>query len=67
MGSGELHATRQDVQDTLKTNTVQWNVKVQWNNIKKFVLNAAGDLVGKVDKKTRETWITQEITNKTEE
>lgn len=46
---------------------MKWNVKVQSNSIKKFVLDAAGDLVGKVDKKTRETWITQEITYKTGE
>jgi hypothetical protein len=48
-------------------NDVQSNVKVQWNNIKKYVLDAAGDLVGKVDKKTRKLWITQEVTNKTGE
>jgi hypothetical protein len=43
---------------------VQWNVKVQWNNTKKLVLDTAGDLVGKVDKKSKEPWITQETTNK---
>jgi glutathione peroxidase-family protein len=42
-------------------------VKVQWNNIKKYALDAAGDLVDKVKKKTRESRITQEMTNKTGE
>ena len=42
-------------------------MKVQWNNIKKCVLDAVGDLFGKVDKKTREPWITQEMINKTGE
>ena len=48
-------------------NAAQSNVKVQWNNIKKYVLDAVSDLVGKVDKKTKEPWITQETTIKTGE
>jgi len=40
---------------------------MRWNKIKKYVFDVAGDLVGKVDKKTREPWITQKMLNKTGE
>jgi hypothetical protein len=36
----------------------------QWNNIKKCVLNTMRDVTGKVDRKAREPWITQEKINK---
>jgi hypothetical protein len=31
--------------------------EVQWNNIKKHVLDALSDLVGKVEKRARKPWI----------
>jgi hypothetical protein len=40
------------------------NVEVQWNNIKKCVLDIMSDLVGKVDRKARKPWITHEMINK---
>jgi len=36
-------------------------VKVQWNNIKKCVLDTMSDLIGKVDRKARKPWITLEM------
>jgi len=41
-----------------KKNLVQLNVKVQWNNIKKCVLDTTSDLIGKVDRKAKKPWIT---------
>jgi hypothetical protein len=54
----KLYAQRQRVQDTLeeKLGAIQcdsWNVEVQWNNIKKCVLDTISDLVRKVQKKAR--------------
>jgi hypothetical protein len=43
------------------------NVEVQWNNIKKCVLDAMSDLVGKVERKARKPWITQEMISKMDE
>jgi hypothetical protein len=40
---------------------------VQWNNIKKFVLDTVSDLVGKVEKIARNPWISQEIISKMDE
>jgi len=40
------------------------NVKEQRNNIIKFVLDNVIELVGKVDKSPRETWITQKVVHK---
>jgi hypothetical protein len=37
------------------------NVEVQWNNIKKCVLDTISDLVGKVEKRARKPCITQEM------
>ena len=39
-------------------------VEVQWNNIKKYVLDTMRNLIGKVDSKARKSWITQEMINK---
>ena len=36
----------------------------QWNNIKECVLDTIGDLVGKVEKRARKPWITQEMISK---
>ena len=43
------------------------NVEVQWNNIKECVLVTIGDLVGKVKKRARKLWITQEMISKMDE
>jgi len=40
---------------------------VQWNNIKECVLDTLSDLVGKVEKRARKPWITQEIISKMDE
>ena len=40
------------------------NVEVQWNNIKECVLDNLSDLVGKVEKRARKPWITQEMISK---
>ena len=37
------------------------NVEVQWKNIKECVLDTISDLVGKVEKRARKPWITQEM------
>jgi len=43
---------------------VEMNVEVQWNNIKKCDLDTLSDLVGKVEKRARKPWITQEMISK---
>jgi type I site-specific restriction endonuclease len=43
------------------------NLEVQWNNIKKCVLDTMSDLIGKVDRKARKPIITQEMINKMDE
>ena len=40
------------------------NVEMQWNNIKKCVLDTTTDVVGEVESSTRKLWITQEMINK---
>ena len=37
---------------------------MQWNNIKGCVLDTISDLVGKVEKRARKPWITQEMIRK---
>jgi hypothetical protein len=44
-----------------------FNVEVQWNNIKGCVLDTLSDLVGKVEKRARKPWITQEMLSKMDE
>ena len=68
----KLYAQRQRVQDTLEEKLgaigcVSGNVEVQWNNIKECVLNTISDLVGKVEKRARKPWITQEMISKMDE
>jgi hypothetical protein len=46
---------------------VSGNVEVQWNNIKECVLDTLSDLVGKVEKRARKPWITQEMISKMDE
>jgi hypothetical protein len=43
------------------------NVEMQWNNIKKCVLDTMSDLVGKVERRSRKPWITQEMSSKMDE
>jgi hypothetical protein len=43
------------------------NVEVQWNSIKKCVLDTVSDLVGKVERRARKPWITQEMICKMDE
>ena len=40
---------------------------MQWNNIKGCVLDTLSDLVGKVEKRARKPWITQEMLSKMDE
>ena len=68
----KIYAQRQRVQDTLeeKLGAIgcdSGNVEVQWNNIKECVLDTIGDLVGKVEKRARKPWITQEMISKMDE
>ena len=43
------------------------NTDGQWNNIKECVLGTISDQVGKVEKRARKLWITQEIISKMDE
>jgi hypothetical protein len=43
------------------------NVKMQWNNVKKCVVDKMRDLVAKVERRTRKLWITQEIISEMDE
>jgi type I site-specific restriction endonuclease len=68
----KLYAQRQEVDDSLeeKLGAIKCesgNVEVQWNNIKKRVLDTMSDLVGKVERRARKPWITQEMISKMDE
>jgi len=72
MGFGKIVCSKQRVQDTLvrKLGVIECdsgNVEVQWNNIKECVLDTLSDLVGKIEKRARKPWITQEIISKMDE
>ena len=43
------------------------NAEVQWKNIKECVLDSISDLVGKVERRARKPWITQEMISKMDE
>jgi len=43
------------------------NVEVEWNNIKEYVLDTISGLFGKVEKRERKPWITQEMISKMDE
>ena len=43
------------------------NGEVQWKNIKECVLDTMSDLDGKVEKRARKLWITQEMISKMDE
>ena len=40
---------------------------MQWNHIKKCVLDTMSNLVGKIERKARKLWFTQEIISKMDE
>ena len=68
----KLYAQQQRVQDTLKEKLSaigcdSGNVEVQWNYVKECVLDTISDLVGKVVKRARKPWITQEMISKMDE
>jgi hypothetical protein len=68
----KLYTQKQTVQDTLerKIGAIECdsgNVEVQWKNIKECVLDTLSDLVGKVKKRARKAWITQEMISKMDE
>jgi hypothetical protein len=43
------------------------NVEVQWNNIQECMLDTISGLGGKVEKRARKPWITQEMISKMDE
>ena len=68
----KLYAQRQSVQNTLEEKLGAivcevGNAEVQWENIKACVLDTISDLVGKVEKRARKLWITQEMICKIDE
>jgi hypothetical protein len=68
----KLYAQQQKVQDTLeeKLGAIGYesgNFEVQWNNVKECVLDTISDLVGKVEKRLRKPWITEEMISKMDE
>jgi hypothetical protein len=68
----KLYAQQQKLQDTLeeKLSAIEWgsgNVEVQWNNIKKSVLDTMSDKIGQLDRKARKVWITQKVINTMDE
>ena len=72
MGLEKMYTQKQTVQDTLegKLGAIECdsgNVEVQWSNIKECVLDNLSDLVGKVEKRAKKPWITQEMISKMDE
>jgi hypothetical protein len=60
------------VQDTLEEKLCaiecdSGNVEVQWKKIKECVLHTTSDLVGKVERRARNPWITREMMGKGDE
>ena len=65
----KLYAQRQRVQDTPEEKLCaieceSGNAEMQWNNIKECMLDTISDLVGKVERRARKPWITQEMNSK---
>jgi hypothetical protein len=65
----KLYAQRQRVQETLEEKLCaieceSGNAEVQWNNIKECMLDTISDMVGKVEKRARKPWLTQEMITK---
>ena len=70
--SDKLYAQRQRVQDTLEEKFCLFEcegmtAEVQCKHIKECVLNTNSHLVGKVEKRARKPWITQEMISKMDE
>ena len=68
----KLYAQQQKVQDTLeeKLSAIEWgsgNMEVQWNNIKKSVLDTTSDKIRQLDRQARKLWIIQKVINKMDE
>jgi hypothetical protein len=68
----KLYAQLQELHDSLEEklgaiNCESGNVEVQCTNIKKCVLDTMSDLVGKVERRARKPWITQEMISKMDE
>jgi len=68
----KLYVQRQRVEDTVEEKLCaiecdSGNVEVQWKYIKKCVLDTVSDLVGKVEKRARKPWITEEMISKIDE
>jgi len=68
----KMYNQKQTVQDHLegKLGAIECdrgNVEVQWNHIKECVLVTLSVLVGKVEKRARKPWITQEVIRKMDE
>jgi hypothetical protein len=65
----KLCAQGEEVQDAVEGNlsaieSDSGNVEMQWNSIKKCVLDIVSDLAGKVKRKARKSWITLEMISK---
>jgi len=68
----KLYAQRKRVQDTLEeklgaTECESGSAEVEWKNIKECVLDTISDSAGKVEKRARNPWITQEMISKMDE
>jgi hypothetical protein len=68
----KLYAQRQEVHASLeeKRGAIKCEsgiVEVQWNNVKKCVLDTMSGLVGQVEERARKPWITQEMISNMDE
>ena len=68
----KLYIQRQRVQDTLeeKIGAIgcdRGNVEMQWKNIKEYVVDTVSVLDGKVERRARKPWISQEMISKMNE
>ena len=65
----KLYAQRQSIQNILEEKLSETececeNTEVQWKNIKECMLDNISDLAGKVEKRARNPWITQDMISK---
>jgi len=65
LSSGNTHTHAHTRTHTSQTHTIY--IMLEWNNIKECVLDTLSDLVGKVEKRARNPWITQEMISKMDE
>jgi hypothetical protein len=63
--SQEVHNSLEEKLGAIKCESR--NVEVQWNNIKKCVLDTMSGMGGKVERRARKPWITQEMISKMDE